>query len=105
MPVSDFIDADWSDIDEFVQLFCAQKGEAVTGEWTYAIARPAGQHRLCWMEVPQGRYAIDANTPAPGSWRVWFEPHGRPTVCLGDASSLRDALALAERDRSWGLTR
>ena len=76
------------------------------GEWVYAVVRPAGSHRLCWSDISRGRYAIDAQTPVPGSFRAWFEPHGQPAanaVYLGDAGSLRDALALVERDRSWAL--
>jgi hypothetical protein len=74
------------------------------GEWTYAVARPDQPHRLCWSETSRGRYSIDARTPSPGSFRVWFEPPAKPAHYLGDAGSLRDALMIAERDRGWGLT-
>jgi hypothetical protein len=75
-------------------------------EWTYALSRPATEsYRLCWCDTTRGRYVIHANVPAPGSFRAWFTTLSGAEIYLGDRSSRRDALALCEADRSWGLER
>jgi hypothetical protein len=75
-------------------------------EWTYALSRPATEpHRFCWCDTSRGTYSIDANTPGPGSFRSWLTTPSGTCVYLGDRASHREALALCEGDRSWGLER
>jgi hypothetical protein len=75
-------------------------------DWAHAISRPAaGPYKRCWVDVPGGQYVVWQNDPAPGTFRVWFTPEGKPEVFLGEVGNLREALLLAERDAAWKLKR
>jgi hypothetical protein len=74
--------------------------------WIHAVTRPATEpYRRAWARASGGEYLINQNDPAPGLFRCWFTPVGKPPVFLGGCDSLRNALARCESDHAWGLVR
>jgi hypothetical protein len=75
-------------------------------EWNYTSDRhPTDLYLWAWAQVPGGEYLIEANSPMPGDFRIWFCRRGTPDVFVGQAKSSQEALQLADSDQVMGVKR